>query len=435
MYAQGEKSEQIYADSCRLMPGGVNSPVRSFQSVDALPFIAKRGSGAMLYDVDGNEYLDCVCSWGPLILGHAYSKVLECVQEKLNHGLTFGAPTEGELRLAQMITQAIPSIEMLRLVSSGTEGVMSAVRLARGYTGRNIILKFEGCYHGHSDSMLVKAGSGLATQGVANSGGLPSAIALGTVNLPYNSSSSVKELFEKFGDDIAGVIVEPVAGNMGVVPPAEGFLQTLRAVTQAHGALLIFDEVITGFRVSYHGAQGLFGVEPDLTVLGKIIGGGMPLAAFGGRRDIMECISPLGNVYQAGTLSGNPIAVTSGIATLEILRENPQIYTELEEKGAYLEAAMKASVIKHGVDITINRCGSLLTSFFTSVNVNDFTDAKTADTKRYGAYFRFMLSKGIFLPPSQFEAMFLSDAHKSKDINRIAQAFDEYLSCPECERE
>ncbi len=435
MYTQGKKSEQIYAQSCQLMPGGVNSPVRSFQSVGALPFIAERGKGAMLYDVDEREYLDCVCSWGPLILGHADSRVLERVQEKLWKGLTFGAPTEGELRLAQMITQAVPSIEMLRLVSSGTEGVMSAVRLARGYTGRNIILKFDGCYHGHSDSMLVKAGSGLATQGTADSGGLPSAIALGTVNLPYNSSSSVKELFEKFGDDIAGVIVEPVAGNMGVVPPVEGFLQTLRDVTKAHGSLLIFDEVITGFRVSYHGAQGLFGIEPDLTVLGKIIGGGMPLAAFGGRRELMECVAPLGNVYQAGTLSGNPAAVAAGIAALEVLQKKPQIYMELEEKGAELEEKMKACVKKYGADITINRCGSLLTPFFTNIKVKDFTDAKTADTGRYAAYFRFMLSKGIFLPPSQFEAMFLSAAHTMKDIQRIVQAFEDFLKTPECEAE
>lgn len=424
MAVQGEKSKCIYTQSCELIPGGFNSPLCSFGDVGALPFVAEKGSGAMLFDVDGKEYLDCVCSHGALILGHADGRVSERVREKLNSGFTFGVPTEDEFKLAQIITRAVPSVEMLRLVTSATEGVMSAARLARAYTGRTIILKFEGCYHGYSDGMLVHSGVGFASQGWD---GIPSAVALGVVTLPYNSSSSVLELFEKFGDDIAAVIVEPIACGMGVVPPAEGFLQTLRDVTEAHGALLIFDEVTTGFRASYHGAQGLFGVRPDLIVFGKIIGGGMPLAAFGGKREMMERLAPLGNVYPASAFAGNPVAVAAGTATLEILRENPQIYAELEEKGARLEGAMKSAVEKYGGNITVNRCGSLLTPFFSGISVGDLADAKAADTTQYGEYFRFMLSKGIFLPPSQFGAICLSAAHSFADIDRIAQSFEDYL--------
>lgn len=427
MYRQGKKSAEIFEESCRLIPGGVNSPVRSFQSVGALPFVAEKGAGSKLYDVDGNEYLDCVCSWGPLILGHAFPPVVERVSQILQNGLTFGTPTEGELRLAQLITQAMPSVEMVRLVSSGTEGVMSAIRLARGYTGRNIILKFEGCYHGHSDSMLVKAGSGLATQGTDNSGGLLPAVALGTVNLPYNSSSSVKELFQKHGEAIAAVIVEPVAGNMGVVEPEQDFLTALRETTKEAGSLLIFDEVITGFRVGYTGAQGKYGVVPDLTVLGKIIGGGMPLAAFGGKKEIMRHIAPLGDVYQAGTLSGNPVAVAAGIATLEYLHDHPEIYSELEQKAGQLQTEMQAYADEAGVPVNVSRCGSLLTPFFTDVKVRDFTDARRSDTSGYADYFQFMLGKKIFLPPSQFEAMFLSAAHSREDIARISRGFAEYI--------
>jgi glutamate-1-semialdehyde 2,1-aminomutase len=389
--------------------------------VGGSPFFVARGEGARLVDVDGRSYLDYVMSWGPLVLGHAPKRVIEALRGALDRGTSYGAPTPGEVELAREIAAAVPSMEMLRLVSSGTEAAMSALRVARGFTGRSKLVKFEGCYHGHADSLLVKAGSGGATFGVPDSLGVPAELARLTLTAPFNDLDAVKAMLDAEGRDVAAVILEPVVGNMGVVPPAPGFLAGLRELTQRHGALLVFDEVITGFRVAYGGAQARYGVTPDLTILGKIIGGGLPVGAYGGRREVMERISPLGGVYQAGTLSGNPLAVTAGLETLRALRE-PGVYETLEARGAALEAGLREAAARARVSATVNRVGSMLTGFFTDGPVTDWTSAARADRARYGAFFHAMLDRGVYLAPSQFEAAFLSLAHSPDDVAATVEA-------------
>ena len=406
-----EKSKKLYERAQKFMPGGVNSPVRACRSVGAVPLFIDHAVGDKIYDVDGNEYIDYVCSWGPNILGHSFESVIDSVKKSLDNGLTFGACHEGEIQLAELIKKHVPSMQMLRLVNSGTEAVMSVVRAARGYTGRDKIVKFEGCYHGHSDGLLVRAGSGLLTNSIPDSSGVPRGYTDNTLLAKYNDNKSVEQIFEQYGNDIACVIVEPCAANMGVVPPNDGFLQFLRSITTQYDSVLIFDEVITGFRLSIGGAQQYYGVIPDLTTLGKIVGGGMPLAAYGGKREIMECVAPLGSVYQAGTLSGNPVAVSAGIATLEYLQNNQNIYDELESKSSCIEQAMK------NAGLNVNRVGSLLTVFFTDMQVTDYDTAKTSDAGIYAEYFRYMQNNGINVAPSQFEAMFVSAAHDKADID------------------
>jgi glutamate-1-semialdehyde 2,1-aminomutase len=409
------------------MPGGVNSPVRAFRGVGGTPFFVARGDGARLTDVDGRTYIDLLGSWGPLVLGHAAAPVVEALQEAVARGTSYGAPTAGEVELAELIRRAVPSMEMLRLVSSGTEATMSALRLARGTTGRDLVVKFEGCYHGHVDSLLVKAGSGGATFGVPDSLGVPAALAALTVAVPFNDLDAVRRVFAARGGEVAAVLVEPVAGNMGVVPPAAGFLAGLRQLCTAHGALLIFDEVITGFRLAYGGAQARYGVQPDLTCLGKIIGGGLPVGAYGGRRDLLQRISPLGGVYQAGTLSGNPLAVAAGLATVHALAA-PGVYERLEMLGARLEAGIHKAAGAAGVAVAVNRVGSMLTAFFTAGPVTDYASARAADTARYGRFFHAMLARGVFLAPSQFEAAFVSLAHREADIDEVARACAEAMA-------
>lgn len=404
------------------MPGGVNSPVRAFNSVGRAPLFIERAAGDRIYDADGNEFIDYVCSWGPNILGHERREVIDAVKDALSNGLTFGACHQGEIELARLIQQCMPSMEMLRLVNSGTEAVMSAVRAARGYTHRDMIVKFKGCYHGHSDGLLVKGGSGLLTNSVPDSAGVPKGYTDTTLLADYNDESSVEQLFDRYGNDIACVIVEPCAANMGVVPPKAGFLRFLREITEKYSSVLIFDEVITGFRLSLGGAQQLYGITPDLTTLGKIVGGGMPLAAYGGKAEIMECVAPLGSVYQAGTLSGNPIATAAGAATLKLLINSPQIYDELERKSASLEAAMRAA------GLNVNREGSLLTAFFTDVPVTDYDTACISDREKYAEYFNMLLERGIYTAPSQFEAMFVSAAHSDEDIELTCKAVTDIFS-------
>lgn len=415
-------SDYLFEQSKKLMPGGVNSPVRAFQAVSRNPVFIDHAKGSKIYDVDGNEYIDYVCSWGPGILGHAKEQVVEAVREACEKGLTFGAPTEKEYILAKMVQEMMPSMEMLRLVNSGTEAVMSAIRAARGFTGRDKIVKFRGCYHGHSDGLLVKAGSGALTQSVPDSLGVPADYTKNTLIAEYNDIVSVEELFEKEGKEIAAIIVEPVAANMGVVLPKEGFLQALRDISDRYQALLIFDEVITGFRLGLGGAQEYFQVKPDLTTLGKIIGGGMPMAAYGGRKEIMETVAPVGGVYQAGTLSGNPIATTAGIETLKILRKQPELYEQLEKKTKQLADAMRNICGEKGC---VNQIGSLMSVFFTEKRVTDYATAVTADTRQYAVYFNAMLEKGVYLAPSQFEAMFVSAAHTREDLRRTAEIMTE----------
>lgn len=415
------KSEKLYEQALDFMPGGVNSPVRAWKSVGKSPVFIDHAEGDKIYDVDGNEYIDYVCSWGPNILGHTHPEVINAVIDTCKKGLTFGACHSGEIELARAIKRNFPSMEMLRLVNSGTEAVMSAVRAARGYTKRDFIVKFEGCYHGHSDGLLVRAGSGLLTNSIPDSSGVPKGYTETTLFAKYNSVESVEKLFDKYGKDIACVIVEPCAANMGVVPPKSGFLQFLRDITEKYGVLLIFDEVITGFRLSIGGAQKYYGVCPDMTTLGKIVGGGMPLAAYGGKREIMECVSPLGSVYQAGTLSGNPVAVSAGLATLKILEENQDtIYPELEKKSARIESAMRKA------GLNVNRAGSIMTAFFTDKSVTDYETAKSSDTKKYADYFNYLQSNGIYTAPSQFEAMFVSVAHTDEDIEKTCNIIEEY---------
>ncbi|WP_276210370.1 glutamate-1-semialdehyde 2,1-aminomutase [Heyndrickxia coagulans] len=415
-----ENSIEAYKEAVTLMPGGVNSPVRAFKAVGMNPIFMDHGKGAKIYDIDGNEYIDYVLSWGPLILGHANPAVVDALKKTAEKGTSFGTPTIMENKLASLVKERVPSIEIVRMVSSGTEATMSALRLARGYTGRNKILKFEGSYHGHGDSLLIKAGSGVATLGLPDSPGVPLGIAQNTIAVPYNDLEAVRSAFEQYGEDIACIIVEPVAGNMGVVPPKPGFLQGLRDVTSAYGALLIFDEVMTGFRVDYHCAQGYFDVTPDLTCLGKVIGGGLPVGAFGGRAEIMEKIAPTGPVYQAGTLSGNPLAMTAGYETLRQL--TPETYAEFRRKADRLEQGFHEAAVKYDIPHTINRAGSMIGIFFTNEEVNNFASARTSDLDLFARYYRGMAENGIFLPPSQFEGIFLSAAHTDEDIDHTVEA-------------
>lgn len=420
------RSESLFARAQALMPGGVNSPVRAFRAVGGAPFFVARAEGARIWDLDGRAYIDFLASWGPLILGHAPAQVVEALTEAARHGTSYGAPTAREVELAELMTRAVPSIEMVRLVNSGTEAAMSAIRLARGATGRDAIIKFDGCYHGHADSLLVKAGSGGATFSLPDSLGVPASLASLTVTLPYNDLQSVERVMEARGREVAAIIVEPVAGNMGVVPPAPGFLQGLRSLCDRYGALLIFDEVITGFRVAFGGAQALYGVRPDLTCLGKIIGGGLPVGAYGGRRELMEQVAPLGGVYQAGTLSGNPLATAAGLATLKAL-ESPQVYRRLEDLGRALQEGLEAAARKSGVPVVVNRVGSMLTAFFTVEPVTDYALARRSDTRRYAAFFHGMLRRGVFLAASQFEAAFVSLAHSEAEIEAASRAAMESL--------
>lgn len=417
-------STKLFERAKQHIPGGVNSPVRAFGSVGLTPRFIAAAQGDRIVDVDGNELIDYVCSWGPGILGHAHPRVIEKVKEACDRGLTYGAPTEKEVVLAELIAELVPSMEVSRLVSSGTEAVMSAIRAARGYTGRDKIVKFKGCYHGHSDGLLVKAGSAALTTSVPDSAGVPADYTKNTLVAHYNDEASVKALFEECGKQIAAVIVEPVAANMGVVLPKEGFLEFLRDITGQYGALLIFDEVITGFRLALGGAQEYFQIRPDLTTLGKIVGGGMPIGAYGGKREIMKCISPDGPVYQAGTLSGNPIATTAGIETLQILKENPRIYGQLAERTAMIaDCAREAG----GAHVAVNQIGSLMSIFFTDQQVTDYESALSADTRRYAAYFQFLLEHDIYVAPSQFEAMFVSTAHTKEDILRTCELIKTYI--------
>jgi glutamate-1-semialdehyde 2,1-aminomutase len=421
------RSRELYRRAVELMPGGVNSPVRAFKSVGGDPLFIREARGSHLIDVDGNDFVDYVGSWGPMILGHAHPRVVEAVREAAGRGTSYGAPTELEVDLAEQIIRAFPSIERVRLVNSGTEAVMSAVRVARAFSGRSRLLKFEGCYHGHADAFLARAGSGVATLGIPDTPGVPAEYAALTLTVPFNDLEAVEQTFRQSGDEIACVVVEPIAGNMGVVPPAAGFLEGLRRLTQRHGALLLFDEVITGFRVAYGGAQTLIGVQPDLTTLGKIIGGGFPLAAYGGRQEIMAKIAPEGPVYQAGTLSGNPVAVTAGLATLEVL-ERTDPYPDLERCAARLEAGLRTAARSVGVPATINRAGSMLTTFFAAGPVTDYAAARRSDTERYGRFFRAMLEHGIYLAPSQFEAAFVSAAHTDAEIDTTIASAREALA-------
>ncbi len=419
------RSKELFEEAKRHIPGGVNSPVRAFGAVGRTPRFIASAHGSRIVDVDGNEMIDYVCSWGPGILGHAHPRVIEKVTEACRAGLTFGAPTEREVRLAQLIAKLVPSMEVSRLVSSGTEAVMSAVRVARGFTGRDKIVKFKGCYHGHSDGLLVKAGSGALTSSVPDSAGVPADYTKNTLVALYNDCSSVEALFEANGKDIAAVIVEPVAANMGVVPPAPGFLEFLREITERNEALLIFDEVITGFRLALGGAQEYYHVTPDITTLGKIVGGGMPIGAYGGRREIMDMVSPVGPVYQAGTLSGNPAAAAAGLETLRILKEDPEIYGRLERKAKIIADTVRSV---SGGTAQVNQVGSLLSIFFTDREVRDYESALSSDTARYSRYFGRVLDQGIYVAPSQFEAMFVSDAHTDEDIEVTCRVLRNCLS-------
>lgn len=414
------RSQQLYERACEFMPGGVNSPVRACRSVGMSPLFISRASGSKIYDEDGNEFIDYICSWGPNILGHAVPQITEAVKAACDRGLTFGACHKGEIELAELIRRHFPSMEMLRLVNSGTEAVMSAIRAARGYTGRDRIIKFEGCYHGHSDGLLAKAGSGLMTHAIPSGAGVPAGCTADTLLAKYNDEGSVEKLFSACGDAIAAVIVEPCAANMGVVPPKPGFLEFLRDITRKYGALLIFDEVITGFRLSDGGAQKYYGITPDLTTLGKIVGGGMPLAVYGGRREIMECVAPLGSVYQAGTLSGNPCAVAAGTAQLKLIENTPDLYDRINSCAERLHNAMLEA------GLNANRCGSLLTVFFTDRQVTDYDAAVKCDTGKFAEYWRHMLENGIYAAPSQFEAMFVSFAHSDEDIDRTVDAIKSF---------
>jgi len=426
MMLQVSSSESLYNKARGLIPGGVNSPVRAWQAVGGNPLLLSRGQGPRVYDLDGNGFLDYVGSWGPLILGHAHPEVVAAVQEAAARGTSFGAPTPGEVELAELLCQALPSLEMVRLVTSGTEACMSALRLARAATGRSLLVKFDGCYHGHADSFLVAAGSGVLTQAIPGSPGVPPEIAALTLSLPYNDLETVTQAFNARGGEIAAVIVEPVAANMGVVEPVPGFLTGLRHLCNQFGSLLIFDEVITGFRVAWGGAQNRFGVHPDLTCLGKIIGGGLPIGAYGGRRDLMEQLAPVGPVYQAGTLSGNPVAVAAGLATLKELQKG-EGYGYLEGKGSWLARQIREAAAQAGVPVTVNQVGSILTVFFTPGPVTGLKEAKTADLDAFARFFQGMLQQGVYLPPSQFEAWFISLAHTEADLEKTAAAVREAL--------
>ncbi len=413
------RSECLFEDAKHVIPGGVNSPVRAFRAVERNPLFIKNAKGSHIFDADGNEYVDYVCSWGPMILGHAYPAVIEAVKKACDDGLSYGAPTEKETILAKLILEAVPFMDKVRLVNSGTEAVMSAIRVARGYTKRDKIIKFRGNYHGHSDGLLVTAGSGLLTESNPDSAGVPKGYTATTLLADYNDRQSVEALFNANPEEIAAIIVEPVSANMGVVPPENGFLEFLREITKKNGSLLIFDEVITGFRLSFGGASEYFGIKPDMITFGKIVGGGMPLAAYVGRADIMDVVAPVGSVYQAGTLSGNPIAVTAGIEQLKVLKNDKDIYSRIDQKAAELEKAYKEC------GITVNRVGSLLSPFFKEGAVTSYSDVLKCDTNAFGKYFRGMLQRGIYVAPSQFEAMFVSDAHNDEDIEKTIQAIKE----------
>lgn len=423
---QYDQSMAAYQKAKELMPGGVNSPVRAFKSVNMEPIFMEKGKGSKIYDIDGNEYIDYVLSWGPLILGHANDQVVEALKKVAENGTSFGAPTLIENKLAELVIDRVPSIEVVRMVNSGTEATMSTLRLARGYTGRDKILKFEGCYHGHGDSLLIKAGSGVATLGLPDSPGVPESVALNTITVPYNDLESVRYAFNQYGEEIAGVIVEPVAGNMGVVPPNPGFLQELRRITKEFGALLIFDEVMTGFRVDYHCAQGYFDVTPDLTCLGKVIGGGLPVGAYGGKAEIMEKVAPSGPIYQAGTLSGNPLAMTAGYETL--IQLTPETYKEFRRKADMLEEGLKKAAEKYEIPLTVNRAGSMIGAFFTDQKVVNYETAKQSDLEFFANFYREMANEGIYLPPSQFEGLFLSTAHTDEDIEKTIAACEKAFS-------
>ena len=424
---QQTRSQQLFEQAQRVIPGGVNSPVRSFRAVEGTPPFIARGQGSRVWDVDGNEYIDFLGSWGPLALGHAHPVVVEAVQRAAADGTSFGAPVEQEVQLAEIVCQAFPSVDMLRLVNSGTEACMSALRLARAFTGRSKIVKFAGNYHGHADGLLVQAGSGALTHGIPTSAGVPESYAAETLVATYNDTASVETLFDAWPDDIAAVIVEPVAGNMGVVPPADGFHADLRRITEANGALLIFDEVITGFRVGYGGAQALFGITPDITTMGKIIGGGLPVGAYGGRRDVMQMVAPLGPMYQAGTLSGNPLAVAAGVATLTEL-QRPGVYEQLEATAVRFTEGVAAAFREAEVPSTINRVASMFTGFFNPGPVTSLEQVERSDTAIYGRYFHALLDRGVYIAPSQFEAGFVSIAHTDADIDRAIEAVGEALA-------
>jgi glutamate-1-semialdehyde 2,1-aminomutase len=416
------KSNKLFAKAQTIIPGGVNSPVRAFKAVGRTPIFIKRASAAFVWDEDRNKYIDYVGSWGPMILGHTNPAITKAIREASKRGTSFGAPTGLEVKMAELITKLVPSIEMVRMVNSGTEATMSAIRLARAYTGKDMIIKFEGCYHGHGDSFLIKAGSGAMTLGVPDSPGIPSTIAMNTLTARYNDLTSVRTAMEQNKDQIAAIIVEPIAGNMGCVPPMDGFLQGLRSLCNEFKALLIFDEVMTGFRVALGGAQALYGVRPDLTTLGKIIGGGLPVGAYGGKKEIMQMVAPAGPMYQAGTLSGNPLAMAAGLTILRILHANKMIYKQLEQRSAQLEEGIRDNLNKLGLGHTFNRVGSMCTLFFTSKPVTDYDSAKTSDTAKFSLYFNSMLEQGIYLPPSQFEAAFISTAHSEKIIEKTIKA-------------
>ncbi|OIN95731.1 MAG: glutamate-1-semialdehyde-2,1-aminomutase [Deltaproteobacteria bacterium CG1_02_45_11] len=421
-------SHNLFKRALELIPGGVNSPVRACKSVGCEPLFIERAAGCMVFDADGNSYIDYIGSWGPMILGHRHPMVIRAIAAVLNRGTSFGAPTDLEVKLAKMVINAIPSIEMVRMVNSGTEATMSAIRLARGITGRDTIVKFDGCYHGHADTLLVEAGSGVATLGIPGSPGVPESVAADTRSLPYNDIDSITKVMGEQGGKIAGIIVEPVAGNMGLVPPAEGFLKTLRELTEKNGSLLIFDEVMTGFRVTYGGAQALYKISPDITCLGKIIGGGLPVGAYGGKREIMEHIAPQGPVYQAGTLSGNPLAMAAGIATLTQLKQ-PGFYENLDKKAEHLATGLEKAAKNAGINATVKRVGSMMSLFFTDTDrdVTNFDDARACDLDMFAAYYNGMLQKGIYLPPSQFESLFVSAAHNQEQIDATIKAAEEVL--------
>jgi glutamate-1-semialdehyde 2,1-aminomutase len=421
-----DRSKEAFKEASKVMPGGVNSPVRAFKSVGMDPIFMEKGKGSKIYDIDQNEYIDYVLSYGPLILGHADEQVVDRLKEVTELGTSFGAPSQYETKLAELVIERVPSIEIVRMVNSGTEATMSALRLARGYTGRNKILKFEGCYHGHGDSLLIKAGSGVATLGLPDSPGVPEGIAKNTITVPYNDLESLRYAFQEFGDDIAGVIIEPVAGNMGVVPPQQGYLEEIRKITEDNGTLLIFDEVMTGFRVGYNCAQGYYNVTPDLTCLGKVIGGGLPVGAYGGKKEIMERIAPSGPIYQAGTLSGNPLAMTAGYETLSQL--TPESYQDFERKAERLGEGLSKAAAKYNIPHTVNRAGSMVGFFFTNEDVINFETASSSNLEHFTNYFKEMLAQGISLPPSQFEGMFLSTAHTEHDIDETIAAAEAAFS-------
>lgn len=420
-------SEKLFQEAVKVIPGGVNSPVRAFGSIGSTPRFIKCADGAFLYDEDDQKYIDYVGSWGPMILGHNQKAVLEAVTEACKMGLSYGAATAAEVEMAKLVCELVPSIEMVRMVNSGTEAVMSAIRVARGYTKRNKIIKFNGCYHGHSDGLLVKAGSGVMTAGVPDSLGVPKGCTQDTLSAVYNDLESVKEHFERCGGEIAAIIVEPVAANMGVVPPEPGFLKGLRSICDEYDALLIFDEVITGFRLGIDGAQGYYGIKPDLTTFGKIIGGGMPVGAYGGRREIMEVVSPAGGVYQAGTLSGNPIAMAAGLTQLTILKEHPEYYKALNENAEWFFAEIQKTVAEAGLPYQVNHVGSIGSLFFTKEKVRDYDSAKTSDTKAFAEYCNYMLNHGVYLAPAQFESIFLSIAHSKDILEETLQIMKQYF--------